>query len=368
VLKDNVSWKDAPTDIHDIMNPSKMFVDGKRMRDHSVKDLPPFSAKLMPEFDKRRNIKDMFKRHASFDSKTLLSQPTAGLDDSQPALITEQSAERVPVPRWSSKEQHQAPTSVKRRISTPTVMVPANKKSKAALSTASSSNLQKGQRTLQGFFQKKVQPLTQDTIYDGFQIEREETSPKECLSSLSQLSPSACIASHGCTPSASSPTKFKTKSAPCPTGVEDFMQTPEVQDESRPPSSSGSDVHDPIVAKEGWTKLFTKKQPPRCEDHDEPCTLFQTKKKGFNSGRSFWICARYVMLPRFRISSVSLSLSLSPSLSCACRLLLRCLYLWRKVVQGFHRLAASVCVEKEVFVTVVLVFFATRLFPFLLIL
>jgi hypothetical protein len=53
------------------------------------------------------------------------------------------------------------------------------------------------------------------------------------------------------------------------------------------------EIIDPIISKEQWDTLFSKPAPPRCE-HGEPCTKLQTKIKGVNSGRHFWICARYV--------------------------------------------------------------------------
>jgi AP endonuclease-2 len=45
-------------------------------------------------------------------------------------------------------------------------------------------------------------------------------------------------------------------------------------------------------SKDSWSRLFTKKPPPRCEGHNEPCISLVTKKPGFNCGRSFWICSR----------------------------------------------------------------------------
>ncbi|KAF8470118.1 Endonuclease/exonuclease/phosphatase [Kalaharituber pfeilii] len=52
-------------------------------------------------------------------------------------------------------------------------------------------------------------------------------------------------------------------------------------------------MHDPVAeSKESWLRLFTKKQPPRCEGHGEPCKMLTTKKAGQNCGRAFWICAR----------------------------------------------------------------------------
>lgn len=44
--------------------------------------------------------------------------------------------------------------------------------------------------------------------------------------------------------------------------------------------------------RQSWSKVFTKKGPPLCEGHDEPCICLTTKKPGINCGRQFWICAR----------------------------------------------------------------------------
>jgi AP endonuclease-2 len=41
-----------------------------------------------------------------------------------------------------------------------------------------------------------------------------------------------------------------------------------------------------------WGQLMRKPKIPLCEDHEEPCKEFQTKKKGVNCGRIFYICAR----------------------------------------------------------------------------
>ncbi|KAE9972978.1 hypothetical protein BLS_003801 [Venturia inaequalis] len=284
VIKDTVPWNNTTINIHDIMNPPMMFVNGQRMRDHIAKDLPPFSAKLMPEFDKRRSIKDMFKRHASNGSRALLSQPDAGITGVHPTPATAPPPKKDSVERWSSKDRNQAATPAKRKASGSTTTGPPTKKSKAP-AVASSSYLHKGQRTLQGFFQKKSQPLQPEELNKTCSIQRQATPPRHPPSQLSQTSPSVAT-SHSRAPSMTSPSAKQLASS---TGENDTVDLAD-----RPPSSTGSDVHDPIVAKEEWTKLFTKKQPPNCEDHDEPCTLFQTKKKGFNSGRSFWICARPV--------------------------------------------------------------------------
>ncbi|KAI7456590.1 hypothetical protein KC368_g53 [Hortaea werneckii] len=41
-----------------------------------------------------------------------------------------------------------------------------------------------------------------------------------------------------------------------------------------------------------WSTLFSRPIAPLCEGHQEPCKTMQTKKKGSNQGRSFWMCAR----------------------------------------------------------------------------
>lgn len=289
------------------MNPPLMFTNGQRMRDHSTKDLPPFSARLMPEFDKRRNIKDMFKRHAPNGSQSLLSQPDPAVHDAQLASAIVQSPKKETVQRWSSKDHSQAPNLAKRKASGSTITGPAIKKPKAP-STAPSSSLAKGQRTLQGFFQKRSQPLQPEEPHCTSPIHRETTPPKHPPSPLSR-SPSVVMSQDRAPSILSSPANLKTKHSIFPTVKNDASEIADAQDRLNTTSSPQAPVHDPIVAKEGWTKLFTKKEPPRCEEHAEPCTLFQTKKKGINSGRSFWICARYVnlshLMPLFCLFSSS---------------------------------------------------------------
>nr|AUZ20776.1 DNA lyase [Venturia effusa] len=292
VIKDTVPWNDADVHIHDITNPPTMFTNGRRMRDHSARDLPAFSARLMPEFDKRRSIKDMFKRHASNNSQSLQSQPAADANGTQSASTTAPSPRKESVQHWSSTGNYQAPTSIKRKISGSATTGPAIKKTKGN-STASSSSLQKGQRTLQGFFQKKPQPLKCEEPSNTYPQQQEVTTPTHPPSPLSQ-SPNVATSHDRASSILSPPPNLQAERPAFSTTKSEVLELADVQDEPRNATSPGSDVHDPIVAKEEWTKLFTKKKPPRCEEHDEPCTLFQTKKKGFNSGRSFWLCARPV--------------------------------------------------------------------------
>ena len=57
-------------------------------------------------------------------------------------------------------------------------------------------------------------------------------------------------------------------------------------------TKSSTDFIDPEASKESWTKLFSRKPPPRCEGHAEPCVSYTTKKAGMNFGRQFWTCPR----------------------------------------------------------------------------
>lgn len=66
-----------------------MFKDGQRQRDWSPKDLLPMSAKLIPEFDRRRSIKDMFARKPSIKSESSISSSKAAIESQQ--LVTEGS-------------------------------------------------------------------------------------------------------------------------------------------------------------------------------------------------------------------------------------------------------------------------------------
>lgn len=64
MLKQKVEVDKVEVDIRDIMSDG-MFKGGIRQREWSTKDLLPMSAKLIPEFDRRRSIRDMFTKKPS---------------------------------------------------------------------------------------------------------------------------------------------------------------------------------------------------------------------------------------------------------------------------------------------------------------
>jgi AP endonuclease-2 len=77
VLKAEVELDGDKMNIFDIMNPPGVFRNGQRVREITIKDHPPFSGKLMPEFDKRRNIKDMFKTRERLPARESPQPPSS---------------------------------------------------------------------------------------------------------------------------------------------------------------------------------------------------------------------------------------------------------------------------------------------------
>jgi AP endonuclease-2 len=65
VLKDRVTVEGQPVHLLEIANPPGVFDGQQRLRPIDIRDHPVFSAKLLPEFDKRRSIKDMLSRKQS---------------------------------------------------------------------------------------------------------------------------------------------------------------------------------------------------------------------------------------------------------------------------------------------------------------
>uniref|UniRef100_A0A8H7MYC6 GRF-type domain-containing protein n=1 Tax=Bionectria ochroleuca TaxID=29856 RepID=A0A8H7MYC6_BIOOC len=63
--------------IHDMVNPPGMFVKGRRLRGWAASDMLPLSARLIPEFDRRRTIREMFTRQRSEDSQDAMIKKDA---------------------------------------------------------------------------------------------------------------------------------------------------------------------------------------------------------------------------------------------------------------------------------------------------
>lgn len=306
-MKDKVSIDGEALDIHDVMNPPGMFIKGKRRREYSRKDLLPLSGKLIPEFDRRRNIGDMFARkpslpkpqsavisHTWLDCTPFLGREPAATQDEPipaPSAATPQTSENATV--YSS----QSPSSSRKRSLADASTNKALKRAKSGSATKPPPAAAKGQQNLKGFFKSKTVstfgalgrvPESQTTSLSSESISSTSLLPAVDLMERSPITYSglhvgAAISSVGTspqrTPNNSQIDGYDSVEASPSTNGKGALEDREI-------------VHDPIESKESWTKLFTKPAAPRCEGHSEPCISLLTKKSGMNCGRSFWMCPR----------------------------------------------------------------------------
>ncbi|THZ10063.1 apyrimidinic endonuclease [Aureobasidium pullulans] len=277
----------------DIMNPPGVFNNGVREKDWNIKELPPFSARLMPEFYQRRSIKDMFKKSAApAASASSSSSLAAATPKPQPEHTTgETSSASVGSPKVAASSRPIAPSSPeKKRKASEVSAIQTTKKQKPTPAASSKAAPTKGQKSLKGFFQAKPKPEepAEDTKEDvpvsgeaGVAGDAEEMVGDSTISEATAAS---------FTPHSSS-TRGLRYSANL-RGSPASSSAPLRLDDQPPPDDADEMVYDPIVNKESWQSLFRKPAAPLCEGHEEPCKSMQTKKKGENQGRSFWMCAR----------------------------------------------------------------------------
>ncbi|EOO01346.1 putative dna-(apurinic or apyrimidinic site) lyase 2 protein [Phaeoacremonium minimum UCRPA7] len=155
----------------DVMNPPGMFEEGQRKKEWTTKDLLPLSAKLIPEFDRRRSIRDMFSKKggaskpkdqsAAAGSKKIPEQdlapptplpltttPEAVLDEDpavgdDPFAIPQHPSRAIPI------------TTPKRQASTVSDR-PQKKQKPSLVKQGSKSTSGKAQSSLTGFFKPKT--------------------------------------------------------------------------------------------------------------------------------------------------------------------------------------------------------------------
>lgn len=273
--------------IKDIMNPPGAFKDGERQQEYSSLWMLPGSGRLLPEFDidKRRSIKDMFARKPA-PSLSRSSSMAAAIDKTTVAQNTETSAPQIFTPSENSSNlpthspsQFSNTLSRKRSQALPATSV---KRSKST-ATAAASTAVAGQKTLKGFFKSKpvggsasTKASTDSPKSSAQYGDNGTSSPTNPSADPTLLTHTTGTASHTLEPTADTE-----------------ISTPGTGSTHTSPGKSQTDtVFDPIVSKEDWSKLFTKKPAPRCESHQEPCVSLTTKKPGLNRGRAFWICPR----------------------------------------------------------------------------
>ncbi|KAL8953976.1 MAG: hypothetical protein Q9222_000186 [Ikaeria aurantiellina] len=288
VMKDVIQIDDKDVHVLDVMNPPGMFVAGQRQRDYSSKDMLPASGKLIPEFDGRRNIRDMFARKPtlpkspgrvpSSDSITQISEDRIIFDQPK-AMQTAPSAtseEKTVINRSVSSH------SARKRPLAETPAVKPMKRSKSGAASPAPPASGKGQQSLKGFFKATISaqcnpdaasnshPL--DTREGDDFIRGAQTSATAGLSTSAALSPSneeiPFVHSSVITPHS------KTAAEP---GASPSAQSPHSRRATM--SQDGDMVHDPVQSKESWSKLFSKPMAPRCEGHEEPYAQIESNAK-----------------------------------------------------------------------------------------
>ncbi|KAI0020624.1 DNase I-like protein [Xylariomycetidae sp. FL0641] len=264
VLADTVKIDGKEVNIRDILNPPGVFQDGKRLREWTTKDLLPLSAKLIPEFDRRQSIKDMFFKKPKVPKPTCppIAEPSPSPEIKAPEAKSHPKPELVeslppqPSPVKTTASPGKSTNGSLKRTPSSAPNNRSTKKQKAALPKEFSS---KGQSSLMGFFKPKSGPSSSKTD------EPEEQRSAFGLDGTVDAEPEASAQE----------------------------QTPKPVSEagSQPGSENVDKVYDPIQSKESWSKLLGKRVVPKCE-HEEDCISLVTKKAGVNCGRSFFICSR----------------------------------------------------------------------------
>lgn len=295
-------------DLLDVMNPAEMFVHGRRHREYSTKDILPLSGKLIPEFDGRRSIRDMFSRKPSLlqqQSKDISFADTAlcGLPAySEPPLKVEQPVQGIHTIAANEPALHNItpkcvrPSDTKRSLGEATNGRPLKRVKSGSTGTGTPATCSKGQQSLMGFFKPKATSSSTTGIASP-KTEMQPSQPRWDKITPEPEFPQTAEDIEGghipdmCRPKTSPIASTRSTS---PLLAEEANRTAETS-----PSGLGKDtphsqdiVHDPIESKDSWSKLFTKPPAPRCEGHSEPCVSLVTKKSGINCGRSFWMCAR----------------------------------------------------------------------------
>ena len=258
VFKDRVNVDGEEKHILDMVNPPGMFEDGVRKQEWLMKNLLPMSGKLIQEFDRRRNIRDMFTRTPSMPKMDSTEETPA------PALRNSISLTAVDEKATSPTREDlgTSPSMNKngKRAARSDPSAPATKKTKPTSQSATTNGAGKGQSSLKGFFMAKPAPVPPSPT-------NEETIPPPSV----PLSAPDTASFDG---RAESPTTSPTKS------------DPSVNGEALEAAEAAS-----FATQQSWGKLFARPVAPKC-DHNEPCKTMLTKKPGVNCGRSFWMCNR----------------------------------------------------------------------------
>ncbi|KAL8818785.1 MAG: hypothetical protein Q9223_002664, partial [Gallowayella weberi] len=295
VIKDQVDVNGVMVHTLDMMNPQGMFSNGVRQREYSTSDMLPSSGRLIPEFDGRRNIKDMFTRKPALAKKTSTATSSTNREHENEkaeeiihAIIGHSPEIESPKPIPRPGQDAVPSVAGKKRPSTASSTNRPFKRSKSGTSMAAIRTNTKGQQSLKGFFKSMAAANDSPAA---------ESQTGSFSNSSFEAAPEISLASAALPTKISQAKSLSATSSTTPVASQGRSSNGNRSAHGSPSQDGGATedwdvVHDPIESKESWSKLFTKPAAPRCEGHDEPCKTMLTKKSGMNCGRSFWMCAR----------------------------------------------------------------------------
>lgn len=279
---DQVSTEEGDANLLDIMNPAGAFENGERKREWRLQDIPAFSGKRLQEFDKRRSIKSMFATPKAKQAPTPPQQPveeskasSEKISDASTTPSQPSEAATPPIQSASSPDKKRKPTAPSKPVSA------KRQKSDANSASNGSASAGKGQQSLKGFFQPKPTALSK------------ATSAPDQKKDSSADGDSAAPVTTPASPASTAKTSQSGKAQPPLTPPPQPTAQPTSATSIVSPTASLSNFEARSATSASWSALLNSRPvAPMCEDHGEPCKTMQTKKKGSNQGRSFWMCAR----------------------------------------------------------------------------
>ena len=307
-MKEHIELDGTHVHILDLMNPPGVFHNGHRLREYSSKDILSLSGRLIPEFDRRQSIRDMFKRRPTLPAEKSAEAITThsisgdcihnmpivlGSEQSSKASVVLNPTPLISQPSSSGLYNVHAPMAGSKRSEHDSSRNRPFKRVKPVSATPSVNTHGKGQRSLKGFFMQKLP--RENSQKSGPDL---KTTDEIDVQLPGQLTSSDLKGFEAMQEAAASTKSLGSDHASIDANGDGIasVATPHVSASPRHArrgrSIELSRVHDPVVSKESWSKLFTKPAAPRCEGHGEPCVSMLTKKSGMNCGRSFWMCPR----------------------------------------------------------------------------
>ena len=275
--------------IVDIMNPPGVFSRGVSKRAWRIQDAPLFSGKRLKEFDKRRSIRSMFAAPSLKASESSQNSTNQNMNNSigdadgtaqttdEPHDNTQRHApDDIPCLPPSEALVPEPPSKKRKTSLTSDGAAPKRQAPETVPSASPSGNARttpSGQSSLKGFFKPRAKAdasVSPSNSTDHSRVNKNRSNrPNETIAPNS-------------TEDAHESVRQKMSHAR-PNGDKLRLTSPPISE--RPPEQREQ-------TSQSWSALFARPVAPMCEGHSEPCKTMQTKKKGSNQGRSFWMCAR----------------------------------------------------------------------------